>query len=413
MRGPRVRVYIAAPLTDESTHPPVRAAPEPRARPSTAALFLAFLRLGAVSFGGPAMVAYIKRLAVERKGWLREEEFQPGVALCQTLPGATAMQTAAYVGWRVDGLRGALAAFGGFGLPAFVLMLALSIAYRHALQVPAATAMLAGLRALVVALVANATWTFGRASVKQIPDGALALATALLFFVGISPFLIVVAAGLAGAALLRVTPAPPSEARQSRPGWRLAAAPAMLLAFAALFLAVLFLLDRKLALLGLIFMRIDVFAFGGGFASVPLMFRELVETRSWLPESVFLDGIALGQVTPGPIVITATFAGYQIAGLAGATVGTVSIFLPSLFAVVLVEPWFERLRSRVAFRAATRGFVLSFVGLLASVTIQFARLVSWNAASVTLALLALVALLRKVDVVWVVLAGAAVAAMVL
>jgi chromate transporter len=115
-------------------------------------------------------------------------------------------------------------------------------------------------------------------------------------------------------------------------------------------------------------------------------------------------------VTPGPIVITATFVSYQIAGLVGAVVGTVAIFLPSLFAVVLVEPWFQRLRSSARFRAATQGFLLSFVGLLASVTIHFARLVPWNAPAAIIAALALVALLLKVDVLWVVLAGAAASA---
>jgi chromate transporter len=400
-------------LTDERKNRQVSAAPEPRSRPTGSTLFLAFLRLGAVSFGGPAMVAYIRRLAVSGKGWLTEDEFQQGVALCQTLPGATAMQTAAYVGWRVRGLRGALAAFAGFGLPASLLMLALSMAYQRSLEIPAVTATLAGLRALVVALAANAAWTFGRASVKQIPDGAIALATALLFFAGVSPFLIVVAAGVAGAALLRTAASPRTEAVRSALGWRAVLAPAALLVFAGLFVATLFSLDRRLAHLALILMRIDVFAFGGGFASVPLMFRELVDARHWLPESVFLDGIALGQVTPGPIVITATFAGHQIAGLAGAVVGTVAIFLPSLFAVVLVEPWFDRLRSSTVFRAATRAFVLSFVGLLASVAIQFARLVSWNVPSVIIALLAFIALLRKVDVFWVVLAGAAASAAIM
>jgi chromate transporter len=384
----------------------VAADPTARSRPSSAALFLAFLRLGAVSFGGPAMVAYIKRLAVTRKAWLAEDEFQQGVALCQAVPGATAMQCAAYVGLRARGLRGAICAFAGFGLPAFLLMLALSMVYQHALRVPAITAMLAGLRALVVALVANAAWSFGRSTVKRLREARIALATALLFFLGVSPFLIVVAAGLAGAMLLRGPTLPHTAYTQPARGWKTFLPPVIVLACAALLVTTLFLFDRDLAHLSLILMRIDLFAFGGGFAAVPLMFREFVLDRHWLPQSVFLDGIALGQVTPGPIVITATFVGYQIAGVVGAVVGTVAIFLPSFFVLVLVEPWFQRLRSSARFRAATQGFLLSFVGLLASVTIHFARLVPWNAPSAIIAALALVALLLKVDVLWVVLAGA-------
>ena len=173
------------------------------------------------------------------------------------------------------------------------------------------------------------------------------------------------------------------------------------------------LLDGQLARLALVMMKVDVFAFGGGFASVPLMFREVVDLRRWVPASVFMDGVALGQATPGPIVITATFVGHQVAGLAGAMIGTVCVFLPSLFAVVLVEPWFGRLASSSLFRGAIQGFVLSFVGLLASVTLQFARLTPWNGPSVIIAILALGALLYKIDVLWVVLAGAVMSAMIM
>ena len=385
----------------------------PAARPPTRhGLFLSFLRLGCVSFGGPAMVAYIKRLAVTRKKWLPEEEFQHGVALCQAVPGATAMQCAAYVGLRTRGLSGAIAAYVGFGLPAFVLMLSLSIAYQHALHLHAVTSTLAGLRAIVVALVGYSAWTFGRSSVKRLREGAIGLATAALFFVGGSPFLIVVAAGLAGTLLLRgqvqgAGSAPPAA------GWRSLRSPAVIAAFGSVLVVALFLLDRKLMALGLVMMKVDAFAFGGGFASVPLMYQEVVAARSWVPATAFMDGIALGQVTPGPIVITATFVGYQVAGLVGAAVGTVFIFLPSLLVLVLAEPWFRRVRSSALLQGASRGLVLSFVGLLLSVTIQFARLTAWNIPSAIIAGLALLALLRKVDVLWVVLGGALVSALVL
>jgi chromate transporter len=383
-------------------------------RPSSLELFFSFLRLGAVSFGGPAMVAYIKRLTVTRKAWLAEDEFQQGVALCQAVPGATAMQCAGYVGLRVRGLRGAVCAFVGFGLPAFLLMLSLSIGYQHALQLHAMTSMLAGLRALVVALVANATWAFCRSSVKGLREGAISLATAALFSLGGSPFLIVVAAGLTGALLLRGRgQVPRSESPPRAAGRGALRAPVMVLAFGAALVVALFLLDGKLAQLGLVMMKVDVFAFGGGFASVPLMLREVVDARNWVPGNVFMDGIALGQVTPGPIVITATFVGYQVAGLAGAVAGTVCVFLPSLFAMVLVEPWFDRLRSSAVFRGATQGLVLSFVGLLASVTIHFARLIPWSVPSAILATSAMAALLLQVDVLWVVLACAAVSALVM
>jgi len=153
-----------------------------------------------------------------------------------------------------------------------------------------------------------------------------------------------------------------------RLGWRSLRPPALVLGVGAAFIGALLVLDRPLAALGLAMMKVDLFAFGGGFSSVPLMFREMVDARAWLPAAVFMDGIALGQVTPGPIVITATFVGHQVAGIAGAVVGTACIFWPSFFAVVLVEPWFRWLHASVLFQGASRGIVLSFVGLLASVT---------------------------------------------
>ena len=135
--------------------------------PTRHELFSSFLRLGAVAFGGPAMVAYIRELAVDRKQWMRGDQFRDGVALCQALPGATAMQCAAYVGWKLRGLRGACAAYVGFGLPVVAAMMALSVLYQMASGLPFVAEVLVGIRGIVVALMANAAWTFGRVSVKR------------------------------------------------------------------------------------------------------------------------------------------------------------------------------------------------------------------------------------------------------
>jgi len=381
--------------------------------PSLAHLFLSFLRLGSVSFGGPGMVAYIERLAVERRHWLSEGEFEEGVALCQAVPGATAMQCAAYVGLRSRQLGGATAAYVGFGLPAFLMMLGLSIAYGHVVGLPAVTPVLTGLRVLVVALVANATWTFARRSLKGLREVAIAATSAALFLVGESPFFIVAAAGFAGPIILRHRSVAASSFLSTPIGWRAFKSPALVFVLAAILVGTLAASDPKLASLGLVMMKVDLFAFGGGFASLPLMLREVVDLRAWMPAQVFMDGIALGQVTPGPIVITATFVGHRIAGIPGALVATVCIFLPSLFVVTLAEPWFRRLRSAPTFQAMTRALVLSFVGLLASVTIHLARIAPWSIASGILAALAFAALRLEVDVVWVVLAGAVLSAAVL
>jgi chromate transporter len=382
----------------------------PVVAPTPVELFLSFLRLGAVSFGGPGMVAYIHRLAVERRGWLAEEEFRQGVALCQAVPGATAMQCAAFVGLRARRLAGAAAAYVGFGLPAFLFMLALAFCYRHAVEIDAVRSALTGLRALVVGLLANATWSLGRSSIRGRREGEIAAAAATLFLLGASPFLIVAGAGLAGAVALRGPAGPPSTSRAPSPGWASLRRPALVLAAGAVLVAALSVHDRRLAELGLVMLAVDAFAFGGGFASLPLLYHQVVDAHGWMPAGVFMDGVALGQVTPGPIVITATFVGFYTLGLAGAVAATACIFLPSFFAVVLVEPWFRWLSFSLTFRGATRALLLSFVGLLASVTVRLALLVPWTAPAGAIAGLALLALLLGVDVLWVVLAGAAVAA---
>ena len=159
--------------------------------------------------------------------------------------------------------------------------------------------------------------------------------------------------------------------------------------------------------------RIDLIAFGGGFASLPLLFHEIVEVRGWLGGPTLLDGIALGQFTPGPIVITATFVGYLLHGLAGATIATVAIFLPSLLLLVATAPHFSRLRAARRFNRAIDGVLCSFVGLLFTVTVRFAMQVHWRWPHILLAGAAFVALRRRIDVLRVMLASAAVAVLLL
>jgi len=153
------------------------------------------------------------------------------------------------------------------------------------------------------------------------------------------------------------------------------------------------------------FLRIDLFAFGGGFASVPLMYHEIVEVRQWTDSATFLNGISLGQVTPGPIVVTATFIGYLLYGPLGGILATISIFLPSFLLVIGIAPYFDRLRSSAYFDRVIQGVLCSFVGLLLTVTIRFALNVHWDIVHILVSVGALAALLLKVDILWVVLAG--------
>jgi len=175
----------------------------------------------------------------------------------------------------------------------------------------------------------------------------------------------------------------------------------------------LWLIDRKLFDLTTLMAKVDLLAFGGGFASVPLMEREIVGVRSWLGNAVFLDGIAMGQITPGPIVITATFVGYMIRGLAGAFLAPIGIFMPSFLMVVGITPYFDRLRSHANFNRAIEGILNSFVGLLLFVVVQFAQAIPWDIPRLLILVGALAALLLKRDILWVVLIGGAISIFVL
>jgi len=382
------------------------------ARPTLTALFCAFLRLGLTAFGGPAMVAYIRQMVVRKKGWVTEASFADGVALCQTLPGATALQAAAYAGLRAAGPAGAVVAFVAFALPAFVLMVALAAVYQRAQALPVAVAAFRGLQGIVVALVANAAVDFGRRTLTTWPDAALALVAAALLIARVSPILVICGAAVAGLALRRSPDAralPTPRAQRDASG-RVAAA---LAAGAVAALGLLFLFRRPLGELGLLMVKVDLFAFGGGYASLPVMLHEVVEVRGWLDARTFMDGIALGQVTPGPIVITATFVGYQVAGIAGAIVATLAIFAPSLTLLIAAVPHFDRLQSSAVVQRAVHGILASFVGLLVAVALRFALATAWTPSLGAITAAAFAALRLKVDILWVVLAGGGLAALLL
>ena len=381
--------------------------PQSSPSPSAAAIFGSFLRLGITAFGGPAMVAHIKEMAVKRNKWLTEETFKDGVVICQSVPGATAMQMAAYVGLRAGGVRGAIASYIGFGLPAFLLMLMLAVFYSGSRELPLVVSLFRGLQVMVVAIVANATFTFGRDIGKKPLNLILAAVAAALFWIGVSPFVVIVGAGIAGAVLFRDAPPPPASGNPEGNAGRVPRAVILFAILACVGVAVLYFSDRKLYQLAALMLRIDLFAFGGGFASLPLMFHEVVNAMGWMDGKTFMDGIALGQVTPGPIIITATFVGYLVRGFPGALVATAAIFTPSFVVLVAVTPFFDRLKNARHFSGATRGILASFVGLLCYMTIRFAVAVPWEMTKILFGIAVVVALARKINILYVVLIGSA------
>ncbi|WP_338668569.1 chromate efflux transporter [Pseudodesulfovibrio methanolicus] len=378
--------------------------------PSLTRIFLAFLRLGLTAFGGPAMVPYIRAMAVERKGWLDEPSFSLGMSLTQLLPGATAMQVAAYVGLRARGGAGALAAYVGFGLPAFLLMLGLTVLYFSARDVAAVTAAFTGLQLVIVALILHAAVNFARRYLDTLASRLLACLAGVWLGLKGNPILAMAVVCILAVFLLRNEQggAPARPTPTGRGPLRFAG---LLLGVLVLFLAALYAVNPELFRLGLLMVKIDCFAFGGGYVSVPLMLHEVVEVRGWLTQPMFMDGIALGQVTPGPIVMTGAFVGYAVAGLAGALTAAVTVFSPSLIILCAATPFADRLVASPVARRVLRGSLISLVGLMAAVAVRFGLSVHWTVAQAVFALAAFIALRKKVDILWVVLAGAGIGAL--
>jgi chromate transporter len=371
--------------------------------PSLARLFLSFLRLGATAFGGPAMIAYIRKMVVEQKRWMDDASFRDGVAFCQMVPGATAMQSSAYVGLRVRGVSGAAVSFIGFGLPAFLVMMALSALYMYTKNLPVIISAFNGLQAIIVSIVANAAITFGRTSTKSWKAAAIAIVAGILFGFGLNPFLVILLAAIAGIVLYIRQPSPPIVT-SSKPMTTIRST-LIIVTVVILGFAILFFANRGLFNLAALMFRIDLFAFGGGFASVPLMFNEVVKVNAWMDGPTFLNGIALGQITPGPIVITATFVGFLLYRPFGAIIATFAVFLPSFLIVVGIGPYFDKLNASPYFSKAVSGILSSFVGLLLAVTVLFALKVPWDFFRTFIAVAAFVALLLKVEVYWVIIIG--------
>lgn len=381
--------------------------------PSIKDLFIAFFRLGLTAFGGPAMLAHIRELSTERNQWLDKNDFKNGVALCQSIPGATAIQAAAYVGLRVRGISGALAAYCGFGLPAFIFMLFLTVLYARFSNLPGLISLFNGLQVIVVAIIFNATFSFGRNIANNYRNIFVALSAAVSFWFGVSPFMVIIGACVLGMVLLKApvsNAAAGSEPKKTK--WNAGQIVGLLVVFFVC-LAGLYFLNDILFNLAAVMVKVDLFAFGGGFASLPLMLHEIVINREWMDSKTFMDGIALGQITPGPIVITATFVGYLVHGITGAVVATIAVFTPSFLLVITIAPFFDRLKNSSYFMKAIDGIFASFVGLLLYVCIKFAMGIPWDIVRILLGLAASAALLRKVDILYIVPAGAVISLFVL
>lgn len=380
-----------------------------------------FLRIGATSYGGPAIVAQIRKVTVHDKGWLTDDEFRESLAFAQMLPGPIATQTAAHIGWRLHRGAGVLLAMLAYNSPAFLLMLALSAAYFHFERLPLVHAAFRGLGAAVVGIVVQSILSMAQPALRNWRGLVIGGLAAWGFFGRANTLLVLLGAAVGGIVMGAIWPdspdagggpedigdgAPPTTKYRRT----VLAVCAVALVYAAAIVASR-LASPTLPTLGVSMTKINLVAFGGGYTAVAFMYQEAVHNlaHAWLTPKEFIDGLALGQITPGPVIITATFIGYKVGGALGAVFATVCIFLPSSLLLVLIAPHFARFRHLRVVQSAVGGLLAAFIAMLLHVLAQVAKSAFIGPWDVVLSVAAVAALRLRVDVVWVVLGATALA----
>ena len=369
-----------------------------------------FLKIGATAYGGPAIAGEIKRVIVKESRWISEPEFLQGMAFCQMLPGATWVMLSTYIGYTLRGIWGAFICAAAFVLPAFTLILILSFLYFRWGDLWLIQSLFKGLGPVVVALVLNAFITFGRSILR----GWKVMLIAILSFAGFIlrwniVLVFFLAAGLA--LLLRETKgenkliqdSEAPRAPRNKADFQFLGGLAFLI---ALLFFISYLFHDPLFQLCLSLSKVGALAFGGGFTVIALIQYDVVEKFRWVTTKEFLDGIAMGQVTPGPVMITATFLGYKLAGFWGAFMATIAGFSPPFFIITLLMPYYDRLKRMPTIQTMEQGILGSFIGMLGLVLVDFGRAAFVDIPSVIFAAGAFIALMKKVDLAYILLIGA-------
>jgi chromate transporter len=334
-----------------------------------------FLKLGIIGFGGPqAHIAAIGDEAVTRRNWLDREQFSEGIAICEMLPGPASTQMAIYVGYLRNGQWGALIAGICFILPAFLIVLALSWAYFYWQGLPQTEALFLGISPVVTAIILGFCWKLGQKIIHDRLGIAIAIITfCLMLFSNINILILFLLAGL-----VRLF----CDRRNRRKNNSNLLFPLIPLNINApiiqnpLTLASFWGTERIQQFfwpLMSFFLKVGSFIFGGGLVIIPLLEFEVVERLQWLTKTEFLNGVAIGQVSPGPVVLTAAFVGYKVAGVLGAITATVGIFTPSFLFIMVAAPLLQKIRQNPQVKSFLKGVTPAVLGAIAAAAIPLGQ----------------------------------------
>lgn len=368
-----------------------------------------FLKLGTISFGGPAAhIAMMETEIVTKRQWVTRRQFLDILGAANLVPGPTSTETAITVGFTRAGWLGLCVAGLSFILPAALITGTFAWAYVRFGSLPQAASVLTGIKPAVLAIIAIAIWRLGRTAVKGFGLGALAAIALTGFLYGLNPIVVLFGGGVIGmmvkrACDLRQTASFSFVASADR--WfpsslRFSGAASGSLAAGSL------VLRPSVGQIGLFFLKVGAVFYGGGYVLLAFLEQGLVRQHTWLTRQQLLDAVAIGQFTPGPVLSTATFIGYILGGVPGAVVATFGIFLPSFFYVALLAPVLFRLRQSGWMAAFLDSVNACAVALMCGVTLRLGADAlqgwrTWMVAGVSLTVL----LRWKVSPVWIVLGG--------
>ena len=364
-------------------------------RPSFSELTRVSARIGFLSFGGPAgQIALMHRELVDERRWVEEEEYLQALNLCHLLPGPEAQQLATWIGWKLHGWKGGIVAGGLFVLPGALVMLALSVLYAMAADLGWFAALFLGIKAAVLAIIAQALLRIAGRALKTPLQRVLALAAFAALFLFDAPFPLVVLAALALGAIVGakrpdwLALKPVGPAGEGHPSPWLASLKAVLVwgaIWAAPMLAVLVFLGREHVLwdIGLFFSQLAVVTFGGAYAVLAYMAQEAVSGFGWLAPGEMVDGLGLAETTPGPLILVTQFVGYLaafrapepfgplLAGVLGAALTTWVTFAPCFLWIFAFAPWMDRLQRSPALKGGLAAVTAAVVGVIANLALWF------------------------------------------
>jgi len=384
-----------------------------------------FAKIGTIGFGGGVgMLALIRQEVVEKRRWTDDAQLSVAVAMGQMLPGPFVSNYAEYIGYELRSMRGMVTAHVSLMLPCFVLMLVLSMLYFRFGSVPLVTRLFSGVQPVVVGILAWATWSIGKANIRGWRSVIIGIIAAGALFLRVDVLVVVLGCGVLGILLMgkghrdkgiEGAGQPKSEVRGQKSEGRseegaggkllmLSLAPLLPLLVVAAAVPGAW---QKAGELALVFLKIGAATFGGGFAAIPFLQHEVVDVRHWLTMQEFIDGVALGQVTPGPVAITGAFVGFKVLGIVGAVIAYLGTFLPSFLMLWGLIHIYRRVQYNRVVQGFLSGVMPAVTGMILTATIFIGRTAIGGPVAAIVALLTLGLLLRyRLEPVWLILGGA-------